>query len=366
LKAQRYIILLIAGFSLSIFPFDMSVSAQAFDPSVCASAATEKQISQTCQQLITAFPRPDVKDIDRDFATLNRYNFWKVGPDAIETFNAPNGNVTGQIAKGFNFVNVIDESVEGWLKTQDGKWIKRANATPTKASLFRGVTLPDDFKYPFAWVLDKSQIYASEYPGGPASAASKRVLRRYERANIFATAKDSSGSKWYMIGEKQWVKQTFLSIVQPIKRPDGITGRWVAIDLFEQNLIAYEDDKPVFATLISSGLPQFETPEGAFKVWARMERDGMSGAAGAPSAYALQSVLWVMYFNESISLHGTYWHDNFGYPRSHGCVNLSISDARYVMRWMLGDKTKKPDEVVNMVYVYKSAPTPGSIATPVK
>jgi lipoprotein-anchoring transpeptidase ErfK/SrfK len=56
----------------------------------------------------------------------------------------------------------------------------------------------------------------------------------------------------------------------------------------------------------------------------------MSGATGAPSAYALQSVPWVQYFDESISLHGTYWHDTFGYRHSHGCVNLSISDARWV------------------------------------
>ena len=56
----------------------------------------------------------------------------------------------------------------------------------------------------------------------------------------------------------------------------------------------------------------------------------MSGATGAPNAYALQSVPWVQYFDESISLHGTYWHDTFGYRRSRGCVNLSISDARWV------------------------------------
>ena len=61
----------------------------------------------------------------------------------------------------------------------------------------------------------------------------------------------------------------------------------MAVDLFEQTLIAYEDDKPVFATLVSSGLPDWSTNEGVFEIWARLDRDSMSGATGAPDAYAL-------------------------------------------------------------------------------
>ncbi|NJL26930.1 MAG: L,D-transpeptidase [Thermoanaerobaculia bacterium] len=62
--------------------------------------------------------------------------------------------------------------------------------------------------------------------------------------------------------------------------------------------------------------------------------DAMAGATGAPNAYALQSVPWVMYFDGDISLHGTYWHNLFGYRQSRGCVNLTISDARWVFEWM--------------------------------
>jgi hypothetical protein len=204
----------------------------------------------------------------------------------------------------------------------------------SKASYFAGVTLPDGLQYPFAWVLDKSHIYASEYPGGPASANTKRVLQRYERVNLYATAKDAAGMDWYMIGPNQWVKQTFLAIVQRIDVPHGVSGYWVAVDLYEQTLVAYQGETPVFATLISSGLPSHDTQEGLFKVWARLPQDNMSGAAGAPSAYALQHVPWVMYFDGGISLHGTYWHDLFGYRQSHGCVNLSISDAKYLFDWM--------------------------------
>src|SRR5438270_13687560 len=137
-----------------------------------------------------------------------------------------------------------------------------------------------------------------------------------------------------MIGPNQWVKQTFVAKVQQINVPDGVSGYWVAVDLYEQTLVAYEGKTPFFATLVSTGLPKHDTPEGLYKIWAHMTQDNMSGATGAPSAYDLQHVPWVMYFNESISLHGTYWHDLFGYRQSHGCVNLSISDAKYLFDWL--------------------------------
>ncbi len=179
-------------------------------------------------------------------------------------------------------------------------------------------------------------------------------MRRYERVNIFSVAYDAEGWRWYMIGPNQWVKQTFVAKVQRTERPAEIEGRWVAVDLYEQTLVAYENDTPVYATLISSGLPATETNEGIFEIWARLPRDGMSGASGAPNAYALQSVPWVMYFDGGISLHGTYWHDLFGYRRSRGCVNLSISDARWLFNWLLDGANYRDESVVNKVYVYSS------------
>jgi hypothetical protein len=158
-----------------------------------------------------------------------------------------------------------------------------------------------------------------------------------------------------MIGPNQWVKQTFLSKVQKIERPKDVSGFWVAIDLYEQNLVAYKDDRPVFATLISSGLKGHETPQGIFKVWSHLDHDSMSGATGAPSAYALQFVPWVMYFDkDGRSLHGTYWHDLFGYPQSHGCVNLTISDAHYVYDWMGQAPADDSGKPVLSVYIYSS------------
>ncbi len=333
---------LVAALGSSLLFATEPINAQApteINPDVCATQNTGGDLSADCLAMIKAFPHPNVKEIGQDKQTLDSYSFWKVGPAAVSEYDSPNGSVVGEIPRGYNFVSAVNLSVDGWLQIQGGHWIKRDIAKLTKPSFFTGVTLPDHLKYPFAWVLDKSGIYTSETPGGAPSANTKRTLVRYERVNLFATAKDDKGAEWYMIGPNQWVKQTFLAVAKKTEIPKGVSGYWVAVDLYEQTLVAYEGDTPFFATLVSSGLPTHDTNEGIFKVWARVGQDGMSGATGAPSAYALQHVPWVMYFDQSISLHGTYWHDLFGYRQSHGCVNLTISDAKYLFDWMGAAKT---------------------------
>ncbi|MGQ9888430.1 MAG: L,D-transpeptidase [Aggregatilineales bacterium] len=325
-----------------------------FDPTVCAPFTGGVELSAECRAMMEAYPRPLVEEIEPDGVTLSRYSFWRVGPDPVNTYDTPGGPVTGQIPQGFNFVRAIDLSVDGWLQIEGGRWLRREDARYTEASHFRGVTLPNGLEHPFAWVLDLSRIFVSEYPGGPRLQATGRWLQRYERVNIFSVAYDEEGWRWYQIGPNQWVEQRFVAKVMPVERPEGVSGRWVAIDLYEQTLVAYEDDTPVFATLISSGLARSETNQGLFTIWARLERDSMSGATGAPNAYALQSVPWVMYFDGSISLHGTYWHDLFGYRQSRGCVNLTISDARWLYFWLLEAQPDENGQITNYVYVYSS------------
>lgn len=323
---------------------------QVYLPPECAYVPGQPT-RQACLDIMAANPKPNVTDIRQDSYTLGAYSFWRVGPEAINTYSAPGGQVVGQIPAGFNFVNAINTDVAGWLQIEGGEWISRADADYKPASRFTGVLLPDGWHQPFGWILDTTGIWASTEPGAPGSSASGLVPRHYERFNIFAEAVDEEGWTWYMVGPNQWVKQIYMTVIQPVAPPEGVSGKWVAVDLFEQSLVAYEDERPVFATLISTGLPGTETNEGVFTVWARLDRDGMSGATGAPTAYALQSVPWTMYFDGGISLHGTYWHDTFGYRRSRGCVNLSISDANWVYNWS-AEAERDPVSGVPLTYVY--------------
>jgi len=332
---------------------DVQTVTDLFEPEVCAYIAGQPT-SVECLQLMEQFSEPTVANIAVDTATINQYSFWRVGPQAVNLYDAPGGNVVGQIPEGFNFVNA--QSVrDGWIQDENGQWISTNDAFFVEPSTFTGVLLPEGWNTPFLWILDTTGIWASTFPGGPSTEASGLIPLRYERYIIFAEAVDADGWTWYMVGPNQWIKQIYVSVVKPAQRPEGVDDRWVAVDLFEQTLIAYEDDTPVFATLVSSGLPGSETNEGIFEVWARLQRDGMSGATGAPDAYALQSVPWVQYFDNDIALHGAYWHDLFGYRRSHGCVNMSISDSSWLFDWMLGGNVVNENgDIRSLVYVFSS------------
>lgn len=312
--------------------------------------------SDACIALMEEYPEPNVTPIQPDGVTLAQYSFWKLRPGTdVPKYDAPGGSVVGSIPVGFNFINATNTSVDGWLEIQDGGWIQREFAESRSATYFTGVTLPPNWSQPFGWVLDTTGIYASLYPGGPYTKESGLIPMHYEIFSIYAEEVDSEGWKWYLVGPNQWVKQVYMAVIQPTERPEATRGRWVSVDLFEQTLVAYEGDTPVFATLISTGLPGTETNEGLFEVWAGVPNDHMSGATGAPDAYALQNVPWVMYFDGGISLHGTYWHDTFGYRRSHGCVNLSISDARWVYDfYQKATQTTEKGEPLLQVFVHST------------
>ena len=142
--------------------------------------------------------------------------------------------------------------VEGWIQSEDGQWINTNDAYYVPASHFTGVKLPQDWTLPFGWVLDTTGIYASKYPGGPSDPQTGLVPLHYQRFNIFAEVRDAEGWLWYLVGPDQWVKQVFMAVIQPVERPQELIGRWVAIDLFEQTLVAYENNIPLFVFYITT------------------------------------------------------------------------------------------------------------------
>lgn len=108
----------------------------------------------------------------------------------------------------------------------------------------------------------------------------------------------------------------------------------IYVDLSKQTLYAYEGDEKIMQALISSG-KWSRTPTGNFNIWTKLRATRMAGGQGA-DAYDLPNVPWVMYFYKDFGFHGAYWHNNFGYPMSHGCVNMRIVDARELFAWADG------------------------------
>ncbi|PKO23787.1 MAG: hypothetical protein CVU38_02265 [Chloroflexi bacterium HGW-Chloroflexi-1] len=113
---------------------------------------------------------------------------------------------------------------------------------------------------------------------------------------------------------------------QPAPAPVG--GRWIDVNLSQQRLTAVEGQAPVFTALISGGLPGTPTVVGRFSIQTKLAAQTMSGPG-----YWLPNVPYVMYFYAGYAIHGTYWHNNFGHPMSHGCINMSTPDAAWLYGW---------------------------------
>jgi lipoprotein-anchoring transpeptidase ErfK/SrfK len=109
--------------------------------------------------------------------------------------------------------------------------------------------------------------------------------------------------------------------------PEGVE-RWIEVDISEQRLRAWEGDQTVFDYTVSTGKPGFRTLPGTFSVYRKYEETRMRGYD-----YDTPDVPWTMYYSGGFAIHGAYWHEDFGTPVSHGCVNLPVEEAKALYEW---------------------------------
>ncbi len=237
---------------------------------------------------------------------------------------------------GFVWFSLADtqpvcEDGQPWFKINPQGYVHAANVTGFQPSQFRGMIMPGTLYSPMAWIVFKTRPSSA-----PRTKPAKETpaLPQYTPVTIFEEQR-AGDWKWYRIGENQWVEQRQVGVVKQSARPAGIgmDEKWIEVNLYEQTLAAYEGDRMVYATLVSSGLPYWPTPTGLSRIWLKQPYGKMSGREGLPDYYYLQDVPWIMYFDGPVALHGAYWHDRFGEAHSHGCVNLTPQDAQWLFDW---------------------------------
>lgn len=104
--------------------------------------------------------------------------------------------------------------------------------------------------------------------------------------------------------------------------------KWIDVDLSEQVLVAYEGEVEVFRAIVSTGAPSTPTPKGRWRIFHKLLSQTMTGPG-----YRQPNVPHVMYFYGAYSIHGAYWHNDFGRARSHGCINMRLEDAKWLFEW---------------------------------
>jgi hypothetical protein len=164
------------------------------------------------------------------------------------------------------------------------------------------------------------------------------------RSGWVLTGRTHGGSKGLLeTTEGSWLAADHLIIAELREDTQGFARegkKWIDISIKRQMLVAYEGTRPVFATLISSGRGGMSDPEtttatlrGSFRIRAKHVSATMDGDDEATEAFDLRDVPYTQYFHEGYALHGAYWHDEFGKPRSHGCINLAPADAAWLFEW---------------------------------
>lgn len=266
------------------------------------------------------------------------YYYFKLEEDIVPILSGPAGNDTGQYFQpGFVYVSYVDrvESNGVYYMLQNGGWIPGKGSRIGDYPRFQGLQFKSTPHNPFAWPLPIRgwSIPVYRAPGYNAPLTGKTLTPQADMVQVYAT-QNAEGVDWNMIGPDEWVEASQLATVTPNTiPPEGVTtGRWIDVDLAEQTLAVYDNYQLVFATVVATGLEPFWTRPGLFQIYQKKESETMRNN-DPTDYYYLDNVPWTMYFDKARALHGAYWRTQFGFPQSHGCVNLSVGDSHWLFNW---------------------------------
>jgi lipoprotein-anchoring transpeptidase ErfK/SrfK len=227
-----------------------------------------------------------------------------------------------------------------WLVTHEGFVVAKDRVKPAALVAARSAAL-DGVASPFALAITPAARLAADggelgswplaalvplasgaHPGGVA-------IRRLGDRRLLETA------------DGDYVDRASVSVFAARARPAGVGehDKWVHVSINQGALTAYEGDEAVFAAAISPGMSganpggEHRTPPGRYRISSKHLTSDMSGPL-AGGSYRTRAVPWVAYYDGGYALHGAWWHDRFGRPRSHGCINLTPADARWLFGWL--------------------------------
>jgi lipoprotein-anchoring transpeptidase ErfK/SrfK len=251
---------------------------------------------------------------------------------------------------GDYFVAIDREQVSTsrtFYRTVRGRYVRKDKVDLKSEPGMRGELLSGAPSLPLAFVFSSETRPGIAPQGAPLFARSRvrgGAPQRVGEAAYHSRFRVHAVQRW---GKREvavtaaglGVARDRLRIAAATPRPAriGRHDKWIHVNLDEQTLVAYRGDRPVFATLVSSGRTKgYATPPGLFRIREKHVTTTMRGVDPVDGPYEVGDVPWTMYYSGSYALHGAYWHDSFGRARSHGCTNLSPIDARWLFRWTEG------------------------------
>jgi lipoprotein-anchoring transpeptidase ErfK/SrfK len=251
--------------------------------------------------------------------------------DAAVAAENQSGSIPAGAMRWVAYVSRSDVNGNHYVQIPDSfEWVR---ASPAEINYFQGLAFYHTPDHEFGWIID--QTY-SRVDHNLESASTGIHYFRNQLVNIYDVQMGNE-EEWYQIGVNEWIERKAIrKVTINSTPPQGVTGdRWIEVNLYEQTLAVYDKGQLVFGTLIASGVDPFFTKPGVFQIREKKDTEKMTGAFEADGSdyYSLDKVPWTMYFDGARALHAAYWRALFGYPQSHGCVNLSPGDAHFIYDW---------------------------------
>lgn len=241
----------------------------------------------------------------------------------------------------FALVDVFEHQGRGWGLSTDLLLLPLDRLVPVEPTRFRGVALAPDAALPLAFVMQRGAVAYRESEGGTLVVDGRL---EYREAVLLTGAERRVGKQVFLetrdgrfIGDSERLVR-----IAPLARAPhwAKPGRpWIDVSILKQTLVAYVGTDPVYATLVSTGKDGLADPaeshatvQGEFLIHTKHVTDAMSSDVEG-DVYDHRAVPYVQFFKDGYALHAAYWHDGFGSPRSHGCINLAPEDARWLFEW---------------------------------
>ena len=239
---------------------------------------------------------------------------------------------------------VETRSRRNFVRTMSGGYVKAAQLERYHGSDFRGVELDEETSLPIAYAIRaiRPLIKRDKADGSIRWIDDDDVdaIERHTRIEGWKDRQNIGGSYMHIMdgpweGER-YARDWFVTVIEKIAPPFEVAEEepWIHVDLSSQSLVIYRGEKPVYATLVSTGLEGHDTPTGTFEIEKKMLSDTMAniGPDAGDDRYRIEDVPYTQYFDGSVALHTAFWHNRFGLQRSHGCVNIAPHDAKRVFQ----------------------------------
>jgi hypothetical protein len=258
------------------------------------------------------------------------------------TFHKHNDVLTFQgaiIKKSEGLINEI------WYRLDDKSFIHSHDIQPVKYQL----NAPQNKISSRGLLAEVTVPFTDAWNSSSNGKKSNQVLFYGSTHWVYGLGEDEQKNSYYLVKEDRWnysyyVNATHMRILQdeellPLSEFVPLDDKRILISLPLQVMTAYEKNEPVFMSELSSGQlsgnKDLTTPAGEYLItYKRPSRHMAHSDRTGANGDELYGVPWISYFTDTgIAFHGTYWHNNFTRPRSHGCINLPLASAHWVYRW---------------------------------